>query len=281
MIEAARSGPRDERLSFVLGDVRDWAPDGPLDRDRCRMPCSSGCPASWRPGPLAGLLARAAGWACQVPGNHDQPSHRILKDLAGSARWRPLLARRSSSTGRPPSRRVTSTYCPAAGCVAEAWKTTYFTSAGDNPVLEWYKGTGLRPVLDACPASGAGIRRRVRRADRAAYPARPTLGAAVPPGFFATARRVSRAARGRPRLCGGPARRLGRDARPGVQVRQAVPARLNQVRRDVSSGGFPSVGHNWPCDSRPVWPGTRHHIHDQSARTSGQPGVVNDPNSAR
>ena len=39
-----------------------------------------------------------------------------------------------------------------AGLQADAWETTYLhVLTGDDPVLEWYKGTGLRPVIDALP----------------------------------------------------------------------------------------------------------------------------------
>ena len=37
-----------------------------------------------------------------------------------------------------------------AGCELDAWETTYVHILhGEDPVLEWYKGTGLRPVLAA------------------------------------------------------------------------------------------------------------------------------------
>jgi trans-aconitate 2-methyltransferase len=40
----------------------------------------------------------------------------------------------------------------AAGCVVDAWETTYsHLLQGDNAVLEWVKGTGARPVLQALP----------------------------------------------------------------------------------------------------------------------------------
>ena len=99
----------------------------------------------------AGFLP-AGGWlAFQVPGNYDQPSHRALRELAGSDRWRPLLA------GVPLNRQAAD---PAeyldlltrAGFEVDAWETTYVhLLPGDDPVLDWYKGTGLRPVLAALP----------------------------------------------------------------------------------------------------------------------------------
>ena len=36
----------------------------------------------------------------------------------------------------------------ALGLEVNAWKTTYYhILTGDDPVLEWLKGTGLRPLL--------------------------------------------------------------------------------------------------------------------------------------
>jgi Trans-aconitate methyltransferase len=44
-----------------------------------------------------------------------------------------------------------------AGCEVDAWETTYVhILQGEDPVLEWYKGTGLRPVLAALDAERAG-----------------------------------------------------------------------------------------------------------------------------
>ena len=43
-----------------------------------------------------------------------------------------------------------------AGCDADAWETTYYQLLpGTNPVLEWVRGTGLRPVLAALSAADA------------------------------------------------------------------------------------------------------------------------------
>jgi trans-aconitate 2-methyltransferase len=43
-----------------------------------------------------------------------------------------------------------------AGWVAEAWETTYLQLLpGAHPVLEWVRGTGLRPVLAALPEDAA------------------------------------------------------------------------------------------------------------------------------
>jgi trans-aconitate 2-methyltransferase len=168
MIEAARAGrspdtgqpdhgsPAGGKLSFALGDVRDWEPAEPVDV------LVSNAVLQWVPGQLD-VLARWTGWlaaggwvAVQVPGNFDQPGHAIMRELAASPRWRPLLADvefNRQATDPADYLDVLAT----AGCEADTWETTYLhVLPGDNPVLEWYKGTGLRPVIDALPPGPAG-----------------------------------------------------------------------------------------------------------------------------
>jgi trans-aconitate 2-methyltransferase len=175
MIEAAQAGrPTGGELSFQLGDATDWQPDAPVDV------LVANAVLQWLPGQLevlarwAGLLS-AGGWlAVQAPGNFDQPGHVIMRELAASARWRPLLEGvvLNRQAGDP------ADYLgllAGAGCETDAWETTYLhVLPGDNPVLDWYKGTGLRPVIDALPADLAAefiaeYGDRVRQA----YPARP------------------------------------------------------------------------------------------------------------
>jgi len=192
MIEAARklaSGGA-PGLSFMLGDVRYWEPQSPPGV------IISNAVLQWVPGHRE-LLVRWADWlagdgwlAFQVPGNFDQPSHAILRELAESARWRPLL--RDVELNRQSADPVDyAELLATAGCEVDAWETTYVhILEGEDPVLEWYKGTGLRPVLavlDADQATGflADYRERIR----AAYPPR-SFGTVFPfRRVFAVARR--------------------------------------------------------------------------------------------
>jgi len=120
MIESARSGAqRDGRPSFVFGDIRDWEPPGRADV------VVSNAVLQWIPGQFgvlgrwAGLLADGGWIAVQVPGNFDQPGHTIMRELAGSARWRPLLegvALKRQATGPADYLDVLAT----AGCTTDA-----------------------------------------------------------------------------------------------------------------------------------------------------------------
>ncbi len=167
-------------LTFHHGDVRDFAPERAPDVIVCNAVLQ------WVPGHRdllprwAGML-QAGGWlAVQVPGNFDQPSHQLLRELAGSARWRDLLA------GVTVTRQ---THHPAeyldllagAGCEVDAWESTYLhVLQGEDPVLDWYEGSGLRPVIAALPPDEAAefLREYARRL-AVAYPAR-SYGTVLP-----------------------------------------------------------------------------------------------------
>jgi trans-aconitate 2-methyltransferase len=171
MIEVAPGGGR---LSFVLDDIADWKPEGPLDVIVSNaalqwLPNQKEALARW-----AGLLAPGGWLAVQAPGNFDQPGHAVMREMAAAARWRPLL------DGVPLNRQATGPVdyldlLAGSGCTVDAWETTYLhVLHGEDPVLEWYKGTGLRPVIDALPPDLAGeFTAEYGARMREAYPARP------------------------------------------------------------------------------------------------------------
>jgi trans-aconitate 2-methyltransferase len=158
-------------LSFVLDDVRHWEPQCLPDV------IVSNAVLQWVPGHRE-LLVRWAdllagdGWlAFQVPANYDQPSHAILREMVASARWRPLL--RDVELNRQSADPADyAELLAGAGCEVDAWETTYVhILEGDDPVLEWYKGTGLRPVLAVLDADqAADFLAEYGEQVRAAYP---------------------------------------------------------------------------------------------------------------
>jgi trans-aconitate 2-methyltransferase len=81
-----------------------------------------------------------------VPGNFDARSHTRIRDLCRSARWRDQLASTPGAAVHTPvdyAQRLLD-----LGLDVDAWETTYVhVLNGDDAVLEWLKGTTLRPVL--------------------------------------------------------------------------------------------------------------------------------------
>ena len=179
MIETARAeaagsgqpGQPARRLAFVQADIRDWRPGQPVDVLTCNAVLQ------WVPGHLRLLTTWASwlapgGWlAFQLPGNFDQPSHTIMRELAASARWQPLLrgVQLNRQAGEPASYLGVLV---AAGCEVDAWETTYLhVLPGDDAVLNWYKGSGLRPVLAALTQEqGTEFSAEYGERLRAAYP---------------------------------------------------------------------------------------------------------------
>ncbi len=147
MLAAARGGG-EPGADYLLADAGDYDPAG-AEPDAI----VSNATLQWIPGHL-GLLPRWAGAlraggviAFQVPGNFDAPSHLALAELRRSPRWRgPLGADAVRAGVHEPGAYLDA--LTRAGCSADVWETTYSTLlTGPDPVLEWVKGTALRPVL--------------------------------------------------------------------------------------------------------------------------------------
>jgi trans-aconitate 2-methyltransferase len=176
---SGRDGPA-ARVSFTLGDLRDWKPERPAGV------IVANAVLQWLPDQLTVLagwpaLLAPGGWlALQVPGNFDQPGHEIIRQLAAAPRWRPVLG--SLELNR-------QTVQPAqyldvlarAGCEVDVWETTYsHVLPGADPVTEWYKGSGLRPVLNVLgPAQTGDFLAEYGALVRAAYPAQ-SYGTVLP-----------------------------------------------------------------------------------------------------
>jgi trans-aconitate 2-methyltransferase len=170
MIERSSPG---NRLSFALADAAEFSATG-------TDVLISNALLQWVPGHQQ-LLSRWArelnpgGWlAFQVPANFGSPSHRLMREVAGSARWRDRLAgvlRHDDAVAEPVQYLE---LLSEAGLQVNAWQTSYLhVLAGPDPVLEWVRGTGLRPILHALPAAEA-TEFEVEYAAllRAAYPSR-------------------------------------------------------------------------------------------------------------
>ena len=137
------------RVDFAHADVRTWTPGEPYDL------IVSNATLQWVPGHAerfadwVAALRPGGTFAFQVPGNFSAPSHRLMRDLAGSARWKDRLAevlRHEDAVLAPGAYLEKLT---ALGCTADVWETTYIhLLQGEDPVLDWVKGTGLRPFLE-------------------------------------------------------------------------------------------------------------------------------------
>jgi trans-aconitate 2-methyltransferase len=168
-------------LRFELMDIANWMPSADAEV------VVSNAALQWVPGhqdmmrKWLALLRPGSWFAMQVPGNFNAPSHALMRGLAGSSRWEPKLRgvlRGGESVGEP------AEYLRIlldAGFTADAWETTYQqVLPGKDPVLEWVRGTALRPVLAVLsPEDGRKFEVEYAAALREAYP--PTAHGTVFP----------------------------------------------------------------------------------------------------
>jgi trans-aconitate 2-methyltransferase len=162
-------------LSFMLDDIRHWEPQSLPDV------IVSNAVLQWVPGHRellvrwAGQLADGGWLAFQVPGNFDQPSHVILREMAASARWRSLL--RDVELNRQSASPVEyAELLAGAGCEVDAWETTCWRvqircSSGIRApafVPSWLCSTPTRPRISS-PSTARRFAWRIRQARSARF----------------------------------------------------------------------------------------------------------------
>lgn len=152
-LDAGLAGGTGQRLRFQLADAADWQPPQPADV------LVSNAMLQWLPDHEQVVLrwARllpAGGWlAFQIPGNNNAPTHALIREVAAAPRWRSALGDLglNRQAGDP------AVYLDLLGSerlAVDAWETTYLhVLQGPDPVLRWYQGSGLRPVIAALSAT--------------------------------------------------------------------------------------------------------------------------------
>ncbi|MGW2253594.1 methyltransferase domain-containing protein [Kitasatospora sp. NPDC001660] len=159
--------------------------EGRMNVERCRTRQGPSSPEAGEEGRVVGHLELLSRWAealkpggvvaFQVPGNFDAPSHVLLAELRRSPRWREALGDDATRNGvHEPGQYLDA--LAGAGCATDVWETTYSTLLpGPAPVLEWVKGTALRPVLSTLtdPERRAAFLAEYGALLREAYPAGP------------------------------------------------------------------------------------------------------------
>lgn len=161
-------------LGFRQADLQGWTPD-PLPGLLL-----SNAALQWVPDHpaliprLASQVAPGGVFAFQVPGNFFSPSHTLLHELQGEPRWRQRLGPTEARSGSLDPAEYADLLAPL-GYRVNAWETTYLHLLhGENPVLNWVRGTALRPVLSRLNAAeAADFETEYGERLRAAYPAGP------------------------------------------------------------------------------------------------------------
>jgi trans-aconitate 2-methyltransferase len=167
------------RLDFTHADLRTWTPAEPESYDLV----ITNATLQWVPGHtdrfpdwIAGLKPGGT-FALQVPDNIDAPLHALMRELAATPRWKSRLADVLRRPDSVPAPGVYLDHLARLGCTPDVWQTTYHhVLTGEDPVLDWVKGTGLRPALTVLaddPDARDAFLTEYRDLLRQAYPATP------------------------------------------------------------------------------------------------------------
>jgi trans-aconitate 2-methyltransferase len=140
---------------FSLASIEAWTDRGPFDV------ILANAVLHWVPNhatllpELIARLAAGGSLAIQMPDNLDVPAQRLMREVAALAPWAQALA--AAAATRTPIGEAHWYYellRPLCARV-EIWRTTYHHAlrGGAGAIVEWFKGSGLRPFLEPLDAA--------------------------------------------------------------------------------------------------------------------------------
>jgi trans-aconitate 2-methyltransferase len=156
---------------FLQADLTDFELGEPVDV------VFANAVLQWVPDPeavlvrMAGSVAPGGALAFQIPVNMQEPSHQLMASVPGP--WQGRLAALTPRTTRGTAQTYYDLLAPLSARV-DVWETTYqHVMASPESIVEWVKGTGLRPYLDAVePAEREAYLSAYTAAIDEAYPPR-------------------------------------------------------------------------------------------------------------
>ncbi|MDF1732335.1 MAG: methyltransferase domain-containing protein [Minwuia sp.] len=138
----------DTGIAWQLADIADWEPEGDIDV------IFANASLHWVPDHtglftrLAEALPSGGMLAVQMPNNFAAPSHSLISEIAERPEFQAALAGRLLGDFVQPASFYHSLLRALPGRV-DVWETEYLQSlTGDDPVLEWVRGTALLPVQE-------------------------------------------------------------------------------------------------------------------------------------
>jgi trans-aconitate 2-methyltransferase len=172
----AQAGALAADVDWRRGDIAGWTPDRPADL------ILANASLQWLPDHadllprLAETLAPGGVLAVQMPVAHESRHHALLRATAAAGPWATRLAGVAPIAPLLSPEAYYDALSASCGDI-DVWTTTYLHALeGEAAVLEWMKGTALRPhltALTADPGLQAAFLDALGGALSAAFPQRP------------------------------------------------------------------------------------------------------------
>lgn len=155
MLQSARQEQR--RLRWIESDITTWAAAAADDNAQRFDVVFSNAALQWVgnhqtlfPQIFDAVLSDGV-LAFQIPSTLDLPHQRLIRDVADSAKWRTRFESVPGTWHVETPEFYYDLLAPKAHRV-DLWLTDYVhVLESPHAVVEWYRGTGLRPFLDALP----------------------------------------------------------------------------------------------------------------------------------
>ena len=139
---------------WVQGDIVRWAEQ---ETERFDVVFSNAA-LQWVPDHASlfpRLLARVApegALAVQLPAYSEQPAQRLIRELARSSKWKARFTPPPADWRTEDIGFYYDLLAPRAARI-DMWQTEYIhVVEGTRAVVEWYRGSGLRPFLNVLPS---------------------------------------------------------------------------------------------------------------------------------
>ena len=150
MLEQAKPLAIPGRLGFMQADLASWMPNESMDL------IVSNAALQWVDDHgallvrLAKMLSPGGTLAVQMPHHFQDPAHLVIEKTRADPRWSTTL----KGIGLHQQSVMPLVWYVGKlhelGFTVDSWQTTYIhVLTGANPVLEWFKGSALRPLLNA------------------------------------------------------------------------------------------------------------------------------------
>jgi trans-aconitate 2-methyltransferase len=142
-----------EHLRFRTAAMEEWTPSGPIDLIFSNSAFHWLKPHEAQIQRIASFVAPGGTLAFQAPNQFKEPTHVIMQEVRNAPEWKSRVGSETADSYMADPR----WYIDALGAMGfqvRVFETLYHQVVeGDDPVLEWLKGTSLRCILDKLPPS--------------------------------------------------------------------------------------------------------------------------------
>jgi trans-aconitate 2-methyltransferase len=150
MLEKAKSYAG-ARLRFETATMEEWTPARPADLIFSNSAFHWLKPHEEQIERIGSFVAPGGTLAFQAPNQFKEPTHVIMQEVRNAPQWKPWVGSETADSYlADPMWYIEA--LGAKGFDVRVFETLYHqVVAGDDPVLEWLKGTSLRCILDKLP----------------------------------------------------------------------------------------------------------------------------------